>query len=361
MSEISINKNDSFFMKRAIFLAKKAVGMTSPNPIVGAVIVKNGVIIGEGYHRKCGESHAEINAINSVLQNFPNGAIHESTIYVTLEPCSTFGRTPPCVNSLIENKLTRVVIGNLDPNPLHAGKAVSILNSHGIAVSIEVEKEHCFELNEAFYKWIVAKSPFLILKMAMTLDGKIAASNGESKWITGEKARKRVQELRKWSDAIMIGGKTFTVDRPSLSVRNNKNEPLKSWKQPLRIICSSKISKEDLNSYYPDGNFLLINAKTKEEWMNHLALLGNMNITSILVEGGGRLADELLHYGLIDKIEFHIAPKLLGCFNSVPVIGGSTPRILRDMVNVHGVKIKQYGNDICITGYPKIKSCKVSI
>jgi len=357
MSDVSLNKIDSYFMKRAVALAKKATGKTSPNPVVGAIIVKDGVIIGEGYHKKCGENHAEINAINSALKKSLNEAnqINGCTIYVTLEPCSTFGRTPPCVNSIIEHKISRVVIGNFDPNPLHAGKAVSILKSHGITVSVEVEKELCFELNEAFYKWIVARRPFLLLKMGMTLDGKIAASDGESKWITGEKARKRVQNLRKWADAIMVGGKTFAVDGPSLTVRNSKNELLRSWKQPLKIICSSKITKDELKSFYKDDNFYLINANNIYDWNTHLQKLGNMNITSILVEGGGRLADELLHYGLVDKIEFHIAPKLLGCFNSIPSVGGFTHRALSHMIDVNRVKIKKYGNDICITGYPKIK------
>ncbi|MCP4180978.1 MAG: bifunctional diaminohydroxyphosphoribosylaminopyrimidine deaminase/5-amino-6-(5-phosphoribosylamino)uracil reductase RibD [bacterium] len=341
-------------MLRALRLAHKAWGRTSPNPMVGAVIVKNGEKVGEGYHKKHGGPHAEINAITSVYENFNNAKeiLNGSTIYVTLEPCSTFGKTPPCTEAIIKNKISKVVIGTLDPNPKHAGAAVKILQGKGIKVSHGIEEEKCFQLNEAFFYWIVKEKPFIILKMAMTLDGKIATADGDSKWITGPVARKRVQYLRKWADAILVGGETARTDRPSLTVRNSKNQIIKSWKQPLRLIASNTLAKQDVD-FVKETDTEIINAKSPDEWNSVFAVLGKKNITSILVEGGGELASSLLENDLINKVEFHIAPKILSGRNSRPVIGGVNPISLAHSHNLKDVTIKRLGDDICISGYIK--------
>jgi diaminohydroxyphosphoribosylaminopyrimidine deaminase / 5-amino-6-(5-phosphoribosylamino)uracil reductase len=341
-------------MLKALRLAHKAWGRTSPNPMVGAVIVKNGKIIGEGYHKKAGDLHAEINAINSVYDAFSNAEeiLAGSSIYVTLEPCSTYGRTPPCTEAIIKNKIAKVVIGSLDPNPKHAGAAVRILQSKGIQVFFGVEEKKCRELNEAFFYWIVNKKPFVLLKMAMTLDGKIATEEGDSKWITGTVARKRVQYLRKWADAILVGGETARTDKPSLTVRDSNNKIIKSWKQPLRLIASSTLQKYDVN-FAEKTNTEVINAKSLSDWESVFDDLGAKNITSILVEGGGELASSLLKYGLINKVEFHIAPKILCGRNSRPVIGGVNPMSLAESHNLKNIIVKKLGDDISISGYLK--------
>lgn len=337
------------YMLRALALARKGFGRTSPNPMVGAVIVKNGKIIGEGYHKRAGTAHAEINAIADAGEKKCAGAI----LYVTLEPCSTTGSTPPCTKAIIAAKFTKVVIGCLDANPAHAGAALKILKRAGIETVTGVEEEKCRELNIAFFHWIQTGRPLILLKMAMTLDGKIATSTGQSKWITGTKARKRVQKLRKWSDAIMVGGETLRKDKPSLTVRSDKSPDceLRNWLQPERIIVSKSITIEKAAKLLPAGKApLIVNADTRGEWMKALKKLGGKNITALLVEGGGELAASMLKAGIINKVEFHIAPKILGGKKSRPVIAGIAPASLADAFNLSNVKIKRIGNDICVSG-----------
>ncbi|HJO94874.1 MAG TPA: bifunctional diaminohydroxyphosphoribosylaminopyrimidine deaminase/5-amino-6-(5-phosphoribosylamino)uracil reductase RibD [Victivallales bacterium] len=345
---------DNKIMFKALRLASKAWGKTSPNPMVGAVIIKKGEIVGEGYHKKAGGPHAEINAINSVYANFTNAeeVLMNSSMYVTLEPCSTYGRTPPCTEAIIKNKITKVVIGVLDPNPKHAGAAVKILQGKGIDVLSGIEEKKCVKMNEAFFYWIVNKKPFILLKMAMTLDGKIATAGGDSKWVTGPIARKRVQYLRKWADAVLVGGETARTDRPSLTVRNSDNRILKSWKQPLRLIASNTLQCSDVD-FVKEADTEIINAGSANEWNSKLSDLAAKNITSILVEGGGELASSLLEYELINKVEFHIAPKILSGRNSRPVIGGADPMSLANSHNLKDVCVKKLGDDISISGYVK--------
>ncbi|MGB9601810.1 MAG: bifunctional diaminohydroxyphosphoribosylaminopyrimidine deaminase/5-amino-6-(5-phosphoribosylamino)uracil reductase RibD, partial [Limisphaerales bacterium] len=210
---------DEELMRLAIRLAKRAEGMTSPNPIVGAVLYKNGIIIGKGYHKRAGLPHAEIEAINNARKNgfSPEG----STLYVTLEPCSTYGRTPPCVDAIVKEKIREVVVGATDPNPKHSGRAFKMLESAGIIVKSGILKAECENLNEAFNHWIINKTPFVILKAAMTLDGKIATITGDSKWITNPISRKFGMQLRKRADAILVGVNTILADDPQLTYRNS--------------------------------------------------------------------------------------------------------------------------------------------
>ena len=221
---------DRDYMARAIELAKKGEGWTNPNPMVGAVIVKNGKIIGEGYHEKCGQLHAERNAIASLTES-AEGA----TIYVTLEPCCHYGKTPPCTEAILEQKISRVVIGSRDPNPKVAGKGAEILRRAGLQVQEDFMREECDELNPVFFHYITNKTPYVVMKYAMTADGKIATKTGASKWITGEEARSEVQLMRHKYMGIMAGIGTVLADDPLLNTR------IKGKKSPVRIICDSKL------------------------------------------------------------------------------------------------------------------------
>jgi diaminohydroxyphosphoribosylaminopyrimidine deaminase/5-amino-6-(5-phosphoribosylamino)uracil reductase len=335
------NKN---YMLEAVSLAEKAWGMTSPNPLVGAVVVGQGEIVGRGYHHKAGEPHAEVNALRDA-----GDAAVGADIYVTLEPCSTYGRTPPCTEAIIKAGIKRVFIGSLDPNPSHAGKGVEILRQAGIETFYGLERETCDELNEAFFKWITTGMPYVILKMAMTLDGKIATASGQSKWITGAEARNHVQKLRKWCDAIMVGGETVRQDNPSLTVRE---EP--EWsRQPLKLIASRSISEVQLRQYFPgDETARTVSASSPDEWLKLLKILGAEQIMALLIEGGGELAASALNAGIVDKVEFHIAPKILGGRNSRPVVGGANPEALSEALNLEDVHYEMAGKDLIISGKP---------
>ena len=329
-------------MLTAVALAEKAWGQTSPNPLVGAVVVKNNKIIGQGYHHRAGKPHAEVNALADA-----GDAARDADIYVTLEPCSTFGRTPPCTQAIINAGIKKVFIGSVDPNPAHAGKAVEILENAGIETVCGIEKEACDKLNEAFFHWITTKKPFVILKMAMTLDGKIATAEGKSKWITGPDARQRVQRLRQWCDAIMVGGETVRKDSPGLIVR----EAGSNWKQPVKLIATCSMNDDDLLEYFPDGSARAVCPESPGDWENLVTELGKDNITALLVEGGGELAAEVLNAGIVNKIEFHIAPKILGGKESRPVVGGKNPLSLNEAHMLKGYKLETAGNDIIVSGY----------
>ncbi|MDD2479905.1 MAG: bifunctional diaminohydroxyphosphoribosylaminopyrimidine deaminase/5-amino-6-(5-phosphoribosylamino)uracil reductase RibD, partial [Victivallaceae bacterium] len=236
--------NDQELMRKALQMAKKGWGLTSPNPIVGAIIVKNGEIVGQGYHAKAGDAHAEINAIRDAGKQ-ADGA----DLYITLEPCSTHGRTPPCTEAIKNAGIKRVFIGALDPNPRHSGIALLILHEAGVQVFDNILREECENVNEAFFKWIATGKPFVLLKQAMTLDGKIATQSGVSQWITGPEARERVQWLRQWADAIMVGAGTARLDRPSLKVRNPENWP----RQPRRIVVSRSMTVPEATEILDQG------------------------------------------------------------------------------------------------------------
>ena len=340
MKKTLMKKTDNFYMKHAIRLAKRAFGMTSPNPLVGAVIVKNGRIIGEGWHKRCGCPHAEVEAIRSLRD--PAQA-EGATIYVTLEPCSTFGRTPPCCEAIIEHKFKRVVIGGIDPNPKHAGAAVTRLQECGIEVMTGVEQKACEALNTAFFHWITAKRPFVLLKMAETLDGKIATASGSSQWITGDDAaRKRVRELRLWCDAIAAGSETFRLDHPALTARDAAGNVLKT---PRRFIATHQMTA-------PEG-FETFSADTADEWNVFLDRLGAENITALLIEGGGELAASALKAGIVDQIEFHIAPKLLGGRNSRSSVAGADPATVAEAMMLDNMKVRKLGRNLLITATPR--------
>jgi len=336
-------QEDRRWMRAALRLARRAWGRTSPNPMVGALVVRDGQAVGKGRHRAAGEPHAERVALQDA-----GDAAAGATLYVTLEPCCTFGRTPPCTDAIIAAGVRRVVVGTLDPNPLHAGKGLHLLAEHGIEVTSGVEEAACRELNEAFFTWITEKRPFVLLKMAMTLDGKIAAPDGSSKWITGEAARRHVQRLRQWADAILVGGETVRKDNPSLTVRRPRNWP----RQPLKLVWSRRRDfPKTLNIWAdPDRPPRFIQAADREEWLRVLHDLGAEEITALLVEGGAELAGSMLRADVVDRVAFFIAPRLLGGRDSRPVTAGPNPLSLADSLPVEDVRVQRIGEDLLYTG-----------
>ena len=326
---------DQEYMLRAIQLAKKGEGWTNPNPMVGAVIVKDGKIIGEGYHKKYGELHAERNAIASLTES-AEGAV----IYVTLEPCCHHGKTPPCTEAIIEQKIRKVVIGSRDPNPKVAGKGVQMLREAGVTVVEDFMREECDQLNPVFFHYITTKTPYVVMKYAMTLDGKIATKTGASKWITGESARKEVQHMRHQYMGIMAGIGTVLADDPMLNVR------IPGLKSPVRIICDSglripmdskivKTAKEYRTIVAYAGEHSGEGCKETEKKAEQLhaagvktvsvpdadgrvdlrklmEYLGKQGIDSVLLEGGGTLNDAALSAGIVNEICAFIAPKIFG-------------------------------------------------
>ena len=357
---------DQNYMLQAIQLAKQGEGWTNPNPMVGAVIVKNGRIIGKGYHKKCGELHAERNAIASLTES-AEGA----TIYVTLEPCCHYGKTPPCTEAIIEQKIKRVVIGSRDPNPKVSGKGIKMLQEAGIEVIEDFMREECDRLNPVFFHYITTKTPYVVMKYAMTLDGKIATKTGASKWITGEAARAEVQHMRHRYMGIMAGIGTVLADDPMLNVR------VEGWKSPIRILCDSGLRIPlDGQIVKSAGKYRTIvayadseNTEAKRKRLHEMGVeticcpdennqvdlkklmkyLGEEGIDSILLEGGGTLNDSALRAGIVQEVQDFIAPKLFGGMNSKTPVEGIGVRFPSEAVKLKCTDICQIGEDIRIT------------
>ena len=357
---------DQNYMLQAIQLAKQGEGWTNPNPMVGAVIVKNGRIIGKGYHKKCGELHAERNAIASLTES-AEGA----TIYVTLEPCCHYGKTPPCTEAIIEQKIKRVVIGSRDPNPKVSGKGIKMLQEAGIEVIEDFMREECDRLNPVFFHYITTKTPYVVMKYAMTLDGKIATKTGASKWITGEAARAEVQHMRHRYMGIMAGIGTVLADDPMLNVR------VEGWKSPIRILCDSELRIPlDGQIVKSAGKYRTIvayadseNTEAKRKRLHEMGVeticcpdennqvdlkklmkyLGEEGIDSILLEGGGTLNDSALRAGIVQEVQAFIAPKLFGGMNSKTPVEGIGVRFPSEAVKLKCTDICQIGEDIRIT------------
>ena len=353
-------------MERALELAKKGIGKVNPNPLVGAVIVKNGEIIGEGYHQCYGEAHAERNAVkNAVIP------VEGSTIYVTLEPCAHYGKTPPCVDLIIEKKFKKVVIGMLDPNEKVAGKSIEKLKKHGIDVVVGVKEEECKKMNEIFIKYITSKIPFVILKSGMSLDGKIATYSGESKWITSKESREDSQNLRNRLNSIMVGVNTVIADDPELTCRVNNEKnlirivvdtnlriPLDSKvvnnNDKLTIVATTLNSNENKKQTLRDLGVKVIEVSEKNNKVNLKELvnkLGQEGIDSILIEGGGTLNFSALEENIVDKVIFYIAPKILGGENSKSCIAGIGFSELDNAVNLKDISYRKIGEDLVVEGY----------
>lgn len=350
-------------MERAIELAKRARGFTSPNPMVGAVIVKDGRVIGEGYHERCGELHAERNALASLTE-----PAEGATIYVTLEPCCHYGKTPPCTEAIIEHKLAKVVIGSRDPNPLVSGKGAAILRKAGIEVVEDFMREECDAINPIFFHYITTKRPYVAMKYAMTMDGKIATRTGASKWITGEAARNHVQTLRHAYKGIMVGIGTVLADNPMLNCR------MQGGIDPVRIVCDTHLripmdcqivqtadtietilatstnEKEKMDQLIKKGvQILQIPEKDGCIDLNLLMqILGEKGIDSILLEGGGRLNDSFLREKLIQKAYVYLAPKIFGGEDAKTPVEGIGVSLPEQSANFKLQQIQQIEEDILL-------------
>lgn len=357
---------DEHFMQRALDLAVNAMGRTSPNPMVGCVIVKGNQIIGEGYHQKAGSPHAEVHAL-SAAGELANGA----TAYVTLEPCSHFGRTPPCADALIRAGIKRVVIAMVDPNPLVAGRGIARLKDAGINVDIGLLANKAARLNEVFIKAITTGLPLAVYKSAFTLDGKIATETGDSKWISNEKSREYVQHLRNSYDVIMVGSETVLRDDPALNCR------IPDGRDPVRLVVDGTLRiPEDAKILISSTSSPCIIAVTEAapkdkitrlQKMKHVEVwqysvpryvplkqlfkdLMTRNWTSVLLEGGGNLAGALIQNDLIDKIDFFIAPKLIGGHGPSPLTGLHIQN-MTEAIPLPDFEVNLDTGDIHITGY----------
>ena len=357
--------SDEIFMREALRIAKNALGRTSPNPLVGAVVVKDGKIIAEGWHRQAGTPHAEVHALN-MAGDLAAGA----TLYVTLEPCSHFGRTPPCVNKILDSGIKRVVAAMEDPNPAVAGRGFEILRSNGVEVETGLLENEARKLNEVFLKWITRKMPFVTLKFASSLDGKIKTVGGESQWISGAESRKFTHRLRDIHDAILVGIGTVLADNPSLTTR------LIAGKNPIRIIVDSR-ARTPLNAnVVTDKSARTIIAVTKNAPSDKISALkacgveiitagdgervdlkilmeqlAAREITSVLIEGGGEIHFSMLKAGLVDKIFAFIAPKILGGDGKLTAVTGFGFEKLAEAVKIKEFNAEKLGEDILLSGY----------
>ena len=356
------------YIQRAITLAKRGKGWVNPNPLVGAVLLKDNKIIGEGYHEFFGSPHAEVNAIRNAKED-----VAGSTLFVTLEPCSHQGKTPPCTDLILEKKIKKVVIGILDPNPLVNGKGKKFLLDHGLEVTSGYLEEEILRMNEQFIKFIKSGKPFCILKTAMTLDGKIATVAKESKWISGEESRKFIHELRQQVSAIMVGINTVLIDDPLLNTRRERKRNKNSLKvivdttarlpieskvltndpQLTLIATSCRADKAKLKQFERLGAQVLV-CPLKNEQVDLPYLvnsLGTMGIDSILLEGGSTLAFSALQEGIVDKVVSFIAPKIVGGKEALSPVGGKGINRLQDAIFLNNLTVKRVGSDVMIQGY----------
>ncbi len=356
-------------MKIALDLAKKGEGFTSPNPMVGAVIVKEGKVVGTGYHKALGEAHAEVMAIDNA-----GVSAEAATLYVTLEPCNHTGKTPPCTRKIVDAKINRVVVAMKDPNPDVEGGGIDYLKQHDIDVVCGVCEDQAKKLNEIFIKYIETKRPFVIIKCAATLDGRIATKTGDSRWVSGKESRAFVHKLRHAVDAIMVGINTVKQDDPSLTARL---DDIKGH-DPTRIILDTHLSisenakvlrlDSDSDTIIVTGNSISEKKKTRIE-NNHIRIiklpekeglinldslmnyLGNFGITSVLVEGGSRVIAKALDTKIVDKIIFFYAPKILGGDDGMPICKGTGPELMKECISIKNMNVQQFGEDIMIEGY----------
>ena len=363
--------NDELYMERALRLAAKALNKTSPNPMVGAVMVRDGMIISEGFHRKPGTPHAEALAIEKA-----GGKSKGSTLYVNLEPCCHTGkRTPPCTRAIVESGIREVVIGMMDPNPKVSGKGILELRKAGLEVRSGILREKAEKLNETYIKYITTGNPFVILKIAMTLDGKIATPEGQSKWITSEGARKLVHRLRSSIDAVVSAIGTVKADDPEFTAR------IKGGRSPQRIIIDPnlEISLHSKVLQVPPQTILItkksevgshkseVEEKKKKLWDKGIEIIeyegekadlkwlmkrvGEKEITSVLIEAGSSLNACALEDEIVDKVMFFIAPKIIGGKESFPAVGGRSFRRIEEAYLLKDMKVRRIGRDVLIEGY----------
>lgn len=366
-------RTDERYMRRALALAEYGAGGVNPNPLVGAVLVKDGRVAGEGWHEKCGGLHAERNALKNRTES-----VCGATMYVTLEPCCHYGRTPPCTEAILQHKIARVVVGCLDPNEKVAGQGVEILRAHGVAVDTGVLEAECRRQNEVFMHYITTKRPFVVLKYAMTLDGKIAAHTGDSRWVSGPESRAHTHEMRNRLSAIMVGIGTVLADDPMLSCRMGiKYSPLRVGRDPIRVVCDSHLRIPLDSTLVRTARAIPLivahvdGSREKEEALRAagadvwrcaardgrvdlcglMARLGGAQIDSVLLEGGGALHWAALEAGVVQKVQAYIAPKLIGGAGAKSPVGGAGFAKMADALALRDTKLTQLGSDLLWEGY----------
>ncbi len=357
-------------MRRALDLAQRALGSVSPNPAVGAVVVRDGKVVGEGFTQPAGQAHAEIVALNQA-GNQARGA----TMYVTLEPCRHTGRTPPCTQAIIQAGIKEVRYSITDPNPEVDGKGSLEMEHRNINVVTGEEKEASRKLNEAYLKFTTTGIPFVTTKFAASLDGKIATRESDSRWITGESARREAHRLRAVSDAVLVGIGTVLTDDPLLTARDGDDQPLQ--RQPLRIVVDSRgRTPATARLLQAPGPVLVVGANSVKKGKHALAgtgaetiqlpsgdgtvdlkalvaYLGERDMTSLLVEGGGTLLGAFFDMGLVDKVVTFIAPVIIGGKEAVPAVGGMGSSTLAEAMRLRDVEVQQFDDDLMVTGYPE--------
>ena len=358
------------YMEQALSLAKLAVGQVSPNPAVGAVLVKNNTVVGQGYTQPPGGDHAEIQALKQASTE-----ARGSVMYVTLEPCCHYGRTPPCTKAVIAAGITEVYMAMIDPNPLVAGKGKRELEAAGIKTHLGEHEPEAAEINEAYVKYITTGVPFVTAKFAISLDGKIATRSGDSKWISSAESRKYVHSLRYVNDAIMAGVNTVLTDNPHLTIRCHGRGGT-AHKQPLRVIVDGRgrtpLTAQVFNE--PGKTVLALGRKAKPEEKTAFAgvgaellelpspggrvdlekllkALGKREVTSVLVEGGGRLFGSLFDCGLVDRVIAFIAPVIIGGEGAITAVGGEGADRMVDSLRLERVKVERFGEDLMVSGY----------
>src|SRR6476661_5618644 len=333
---------DEKFMRAALVEAKRALGRTSPNPAVGAVLVIDNRIVSKGHHREAGRAHAEIECLRDFGAPIPTRA----TLYVTLEPCSTAGRTAPCTEAIIKAGIKSVVIGATDPNPQHSGRGIVELRKAGLRVRDGILAEECTRLNEAFNKWIVTGEPFVIAKCGMSLDGYLTRPPGETRWLTSESSRTHAHQLRTVVDAIIVGAETIRRDNPRLTVRKGPRRT-----QPWRVILTKSGRLPRNATIFRDSKKERTLVYRNKSLRAVLRDLGGREVTSVLIEGGGDVLSQALDQRLIDKVQIYIAPLFTG--GNVLAFGGNGAASTQQSLRLGSPRYERIGHDICITGYPK--------
>ncbi len=363
-------------MRLALALARRATGETSPNPLVGAVLVKGGRVIGRGWHHCAGQPHAEIEALRDAQRR--GNSTRGTTLYVTLEPCCTHGRTPPCTEAIIAADIRRVIVATTDPNPAHRGRGFALLEKAGVKVTPGVLAAEAARLNEAFNHWIIHRTPFVTVKAAMTLDGKIATASGESKWITGEQSREHAMKLRRAADAVLVGINTVLADDPALTVRSSKFKVQSSKFNALprrRMILDSQartpLTAKVVRDEFAAFTTIVVGKRAPKRrvaalekhvrvwraqgrggridlrWL--LRRLGRENVTSLLVEGGGEVNASFLFGGHAQRVAFFYAPKVLGGRDARKGVAGDGARSLTDVLQLREVEWRRLGADLLLT------------
>jgi len=357
-----MERSDVEFMRRALELARRGLGRTSPNPMVGAVLVKDGRVIGEGWHREAGAPHAEVEAIAAASE-----PVEGATLYVNLEPCSHFGRTPPCTDAILSSRIKRVVCAMEDPNPLVSGRGIETLRRNGVEVEVGLLRGEAEKLNEVFVKYITTGYPFVTLKLAQTLDGRIAAPDGSSKWISSEASRMLVQRMRSESDAVLVGINTVIVDNPRLNVRTG-------GRSPVKIVLDSRLRIPTSSRVFSDGNLVvvttdqasperieIVKGRGADVWIvpssdgrtdirSVLREAAKRELSSVLIEGGSEVAASALRAKAVDRIVFFIAPKIMG--DGVGSVGDMGIRDVSGCIGLRDVEVEVIGDDLLYKARP---------